>query len=171
MNLTCIFYYALPRYVIFEVLPLQILEVRPFLTDGVVSIINYNYVMQRLHVKAMTLSCDIQQIPLSRSINYTIFLHTLQVEFWTKKTSFAGSFFLFCFYWKKSAAAALRILVEVYGEHASSIPNRKEWFVRSKNRNFDVEDKEHSGKPKKIRNWKIVSVTRLRSWLRSMSNA
>lgn len=57
---------------------------------------------------------------------------------------------LFCFHWKKSAAEAHRILVEVYGDHAPSNTTCKEWFVRFKSGDFDVEDKERSGRPKKF---------------------
>jgi len=46
---------------------------------------------------------------------------------------------------KKSEAH--RLLVETYGDAALSERSR-EWFQKFKNGEFDVEDKEHSGRPK-----------------------
>ena len=53
---------------------------------------------------------------------------------------------------KKSAAEAHRLLVEAYGDAALSERSCREWF--QKNGEFDVEDKERSGKCTKTRNWK-----------------
>lgn len=49
---------------------------------------------------------------------------------------------------KKSAAEAHRLLVEAYGEAALSERSCREWFHKFKNGEFDVEDKERSGRPK-----------------------
>lgn len=49
---------------------------------------------------------------------------------------------------KKSAAEAHRLLVEAYGEGALSERTCREWFQKFKNGDFDVEDKDRSGRPK-----------------------
>ena len=51
---------------------------------------------------------------------------------------------------KKFAAEAHRILVENYGNHALSETTCRDWFRHLKNNDFDVEDKERSGTPKKF---------------------
>ena len=38
--------------------------------------------------------------------------------------------------------------VETYGEAALRERSCREWFQKFKNREFDIEDKEHSGRPK-----------------------
>jgi len=48
---------------------------------------------------------------------------------------------------KKSVAEAHRLLVEAYGDTALSERSCRE-FQKFKNDEFDVEDKEHSGRPK-----------------------
>ena len=50
---------------------------------------------------------------------------------------------------KKSAAEAHRLLVERYGE-ADVLSERscREWFQKFKNGEFDIEEKECSGRPK-----------------------
>ena len=48
---------------------------------------------------------------------------------------------------KKSAAETARLLVEAYGDAALS-ERSCEWFQKFKNGEFEVEDKECSGKPK-----------------------
>jgi len=57
---------------------------------------------------------------------------------------------IFCFNWKKSAAEIHRMLVEVYGDTASTDKSYKEWFRRFKDGDFSVEDKPRSGQPKKF---------------------
>ena len=62
---------------------------------------------------------------------------------------------IYFFNLKKSAAEAHRLLVE--GDAALSERSCREWFQKFKNGEFDVEDKERSGRPKvtsKTRNWK-----------------
>ena len=49
---------------------------------------------------------------------------------------------------KKSATEANRLLVETYGEAALSERSCREWFQKFKNGEFDIEDKESSGRPK-----------------------
>ena len=49
---------------------------------------------------------------------------------------------------KKSAAEAYRLLVETYGEAALGEKSCREWFKKFKNGEFDIEDKESSGRSK-----------------------
>jgi len=55
---------------------------------------------------------------------------------------------IYFFNLKKSAAEAHRLLVEAYGDAALSERSCREWFQKFKNGEFDVEDKERSGRPK-----------------------
>jgi len=48
---------------------------------------------------------------------------------------------IFCFNWKKSAAEAHRMLVEVYGDTAPTDKLCREWFRHFKDGDFSVEDK------------------------------
>ena len=54
---------------------------------------------------------------------------------------------IYFFNLKKSAAEAHRLLLEKYGEAALSERSCREWFKKFKNGEFDIEDKEHSGRP------------------------
>jgi len=54
-----------------------------------------------------------------------------------------------CFNWKKSAAEAHRMFIEVYGDTAPTDKSCRE-FQRFKDRYFSVEDKPRSGQPKKF---------------------
>jgi len=58
------------------------------------------------------------------------------------KASFVGSFVLLL---KKSAIEWRRLLVEAYGERTC-----RDWFRRFKNGDFDVEDKERTGRSKSV---------------------
>jgi len=49
---------------------------------------------------------------------------------------------------KKSAAEAHRLVVEAYSHAVLSDRSCREWFQKFKNGEFDVEDKERSGRPK-----------------------
>jgi len=74
------------------------------------------------------------------------------LSIWSKKSIY-GEFYHFIK--KKSAAEAHRMLVETYGGHALnnnvfSETTCRDWFGRSKNNDFDVEDKERSGVPKQF---------------------
>jgi len=53
---------------------------------------------------------------------------------------------IYFFNLKKSAAEAHRLLVEAYGDAALSERSYREWFQKFKNGEFDVEDKERSGR-------------------------
>jgi len=54
---------------------------------------------------------------------------------------------IYFFNLKKSTAEAHRLLVEAYGDAALS-EKSCEWFQKFKNGEFDVKDKERSGRPK-----------------------
>ena len=54
---------------------------------------------------------------------------------------------IYFFNLKKSAAEPHRLLVE-YGDAALSERSCREWFQKFKNGEFDIEDKEHSRRPK-----------------------
>jgi len=64
---------------------------------------------------------------------------------------------IFCFNWKKSAAEAHRMLVEVYGNTAPTDKSCREWFRRF-NGDFSVEDKPHSGQPKKFEDKELEAL-------------
>ena len=55
---------------------------------------------------------------------------------------------IFCFHLKKTAAEPYRLLLEAYGEHASSQDTCERRFRRFKNGDLEVADKE-PGKPSK----------------------
>ena len=57
-------------------------------------------------------------------------------------------FFIYFFNLKKSAAEAHRLLVETYGEAVLCERSCREWFQKFKKDEFDIEDKERSGRPK-----------------------
>lgn len=65
---------------------------------------------------------------------------------------------LFAFDWKKTAAEAHRMLVEVYGEHALSETRCREWFRRFKSGDFGVEDRERPGQPKKFEDAELEAL-------------
>jgi len=65
---------------------------------------------------------------------------------------------VFCFNWKKSAAEAHRMLVEVYGDNAPTDKSCREWFRRFKNDDFSVEDKPRSGQPKKFEDKELEAL-------------
>ena len=55
---------------------------------------------------------------------------------------------IYFFNLNKSAAEAHRLLVETCGEAALSERIFREWFQKFKNGQFDIKDKERSGRPK-----------------------
>ena len=65
---------------------------------------------------------------------------------------------IFCFHWKKNAAEAHRMLVEVYDDTASTDKSCREWFRRFKDGNFSVEDKPRSGQPKKFEDQELEAL-------------
>jgi len=65
---------------------------------------------------------------------------------------------IYFFNLKKSAAEAHRLLVEAYGDAVLSERSCREWFQKFKNGKFDVEDKEHSGRPKVYKNAELEAL-------------
>ncbi|KAG5317982.1 SESN protein, partial [Pseudoatta argentina] len=59
---------------------------------------------------------------------------------------------------KKSAAEAHRILVQTYGDNALSDTTCRDWFRRFKNNDFQLEDKERSGAPKKCQDKELEQL-------------
>jgi len=71
---------------------------------------------------------------------------------------------IFCFNWKKSAAEAHRMLVEVYDDTAPTDKSCREWFRRFKDGDFSVDDKPRSGQTKKFEDKELEArITRRRS--------
>lgn len=65
---------------------------------------------------------------------------------------------LYFFFLKKSAAEAHRLLAEAYGDHALSHTQCYEWFQRFKNGDFDIQDKERPGQPKKFKDAELMAL-------------
>ena len=65
---------------------------------------------------------------------------------------------IFCFNWKKSAAEVHRMLVEDYGDIASTDKSCREWFRRFKDGGFSVEDKPRSGQRKKFEDKELEAL-------------
>ena len=59
---------------------------------------------------------------------------------------------------KKTAAESRRILVEVYGEHASGEWMCQKWFARFKSGDFGLEDEERPGQPKKFEDEELETL-------------
>jgi len=65
---------------------------------------------------------------------------------------------IFCFNWKKSAAEAHRMLVEVYSDTAPTDKSCREWFRRFKDGDFSVEEKPRSGQSKKFEDKELEAL-------------
>lgn len=65
---------------------------------------------------------------------------------------------LFCFHLKKKAAEAHRLVCEAYGDYAPSISTCEYWFRRFKNGDFDTDDKERPGQPKKFEDEELEAL-------------
>lgn len=65
---------------------------------------------------------------------------------------------LFMFNSKKSAAESHRLLLGTYTEHSISIKMCEYWFRRFKSGDFDIEDKERSGQPKKFEDEELTTL-------------
>lgn len=65
---------------------------------------------------------------------------------------------LFMFNSKKSAAESHRLLLGTYTEHSISIKMCEYWFRRFKSGDFDIEDKERSGQPKKFEDEELTAL-------------
>ena len=59
---------------------------------------------------------------------------------------------------KNFAAEAHRLLVETYGDTVLSERSCREWFQNFKNGEFDIEDKERSGRPKVYEDAKLGAL-------------
>ena len=71
---------------------------------------------------------------------------------------FLRGILLHYFNMKKKAAESHRILVEVYGDHALAERTCQKWFARFKSGNFDLEDEERPGEPKKFENEELEAL-------------
>ena len=65
---------------------------------------------------------------------------------------------IYFFNLKKSSAEAHRLLVETYGEATLSERSCRERFQKFKDGEFDIEDKECSGKPKMYENAELEEL-------------
>lgn len=65
---------------------------------------------------------------------------------------------LFCFHLKMKAVASHRLLVEAYGDQAVSESTCREWYRRFKDGDFDVNDKERLGQPKKFEDTELLAL-------------
>ncbi|EGI63187.1 Mariner Mos1 transposase [Acromyrmex echinatior] len=65
---------------------------------------------------------------------------------------------IYFFNLKKSTAEAHRLLVEAYGEAALSERSYREWFQKFKKGEFDIEDKERSGRSKMYEDAKLEAL-------------
>ena len=65
---------------------------------------------------------------------------------------------LYLFNISKKAAEAHQLLFEAYPEYASSVASCERWFVRFRNGNFDVRDKERPGQPKKFEDSELQTL-------------
>ncbi|KAG5325204.1 MOS1T transposase, partial [Pseudoatta argentina] len=74
------------------------------------------------------------------------------------KCLFLCRILLHYFIQKKSAAEAHRILVQTYGDNALSDTTCRDWFRRFKNNDFELEDKERSGAPKKFQDKELEQL-------------
>ena len=59
---------------------------------------------------------------------------------------------------KKTASESHRILVEDYGEHALAERTCQKWFARYRSGDFDLEDEERPGQPKKFEDEVLESL-------------
>ena len=71
---------------------------------------------------------------------------------------------IYFFNLKKSGAKAHRLLVETYGEAALSEKSCRESLQKFKNGEFDIEDKERSGRPKVYEDAELKALLDQDSW-------
>ena len=62
------------------------------------------------------------------------------------------------------------MLVEVYGDSAPSDKTCKEWFRRFKSGNFNVEDKERSGRPKAFEDEELQALEWIKIHVKCKNN-
>lgn len=65
---------------------------------------------------------------------------------------------LFIFHLKKKATEAHQMLVDAYGNDAPSLRTCQEWFQRFKSGDFDIEDKDRSGQPKRFEDEELQAL-------------
>jgi len=58
----------------------------------------------------------------------------------------------------KTAAESHRILEEVYGEQALAEQTCRKWFAQFKSGDFDLENKERPGQPKKFKGEELEAL-------------
>lgn len=78
-------------------------------------------------------------------------------NFVPEKVVLRGSLVTF-FHLKKTAAESYRLLVEAYSVHAPTQSTCERWFVRFRNGDFDLEDKERPGQPKKFEDEELQAL-------------
>ncbi|KAG5325554.1 ASH1 methyltransferase, partial [Pseudoatta argentina] len=86
------------------------------------------------------------------------FLLVLKMSIFVPNKVYLRGILLPYFIQKKSAAEAHRILVQTYGDNALSATTCRDWFRRFKNNDFQLEDKERSGAPKKCQDKELEQL-------------
>ena len=74
-----------------------------------------------------------------------------------QKSVFAGSFTALLQY-EENSCPSHRILVEVHGDRALSERTCQKWFARFKSGDFDLEDQERAGYPKKFEDTELEAL-------------
>ena len=87
-----------------------------------------------------------------------MFFTALNISNSVPKKVYLQGILLHYFIQKKSTAEAHRILVETYGDHTLSETTSRDWFRHLKNNDFDIEDKECSGTPKKFEDEELEAL-------------
>ncbi|KAG5307775.1 MOS1T transposase, partial [Pseudoatta argentina] len=86
------------------------------------------------------------------------FLLVLKMSIFVPYKVYLRGILLHYFIQKKSAAETHRILVQTYGDNALSDTTCRDWFRRFKNNDFELEDKERSGAPKKFQDKELEQL-------------
>ncbi|KAG5317635.1 MOS1T transposase, partial [Pseudoatta argentina] len=86
------------------------------------------------------------------------FLLVLKMSIFVPNKVYLRGILLHYFIQTKSAAEAHRILVQTYGDNALSDTTCRDWFRRFKNNDFQLEDKERSGAPKKFQDKELEQL-------------
>ena len=95
--------------------------------------------------------CQHYQCTSSAISTTYIFSFVILSSFLLKKKHMRKALF-FCFNLKKSTAESHRMLVEAYGDNALSETTCRDWFRRFNDDNFDLSDRKHENRLKKIEN-------------------
>ncbi|KAG5317273.1 MOS1T transposase, partial [Pseudoatta argentina] len=86
------------------------------------------------------------------------FLLVLKMSIFVPNKVYLRGILLHYFIQKKSAAEVHRILVQTYDDNALSDTTCRDWFRRFKNNDFQLEDKERSGAPKKFQDKELEQL-------------